>query len=150
MAMRRAVSRGKRSPTILTLARSLAAQCAHKDRVCWAQRAYDFVRSHIAYVNHPLGLETVTDPDRLLALGAGDCDQQAVLFNALVESMGLRSWFKTIAANPQRRGEWSHVYSLVEIPGVGVLAADCTQLGASLGWEPTGGYESAVWPGSME
>jgi len=150
MAMRQAVSRGKRLPSILLLVGQLAQGCAHKDRRCWAQQAFDYIRQRVAYVNHPHGVEVVMDADKTLMRGAGDCDQMSVAFNTLVEAMGLRSWFKTIMADGRRPSEWSHVYALVDVPGVGRLAADCAEGGGYLGWEPPGTYTAQMWPGSME
>lgn len=148
-AMRRMVSNGKRNYALHEAVAKLVRTCPHKDRKCWALRIFGFIRDRIAYVNDPVGLESVSDPLRTIERGAGDCDDQAVLFNCLAEIAGMRTHFKTIKANRRQPDEFSHVYSVVEIPNVGSFAADCTRRQESFGWEPMG-YPAQVWPGSME
>jgi len=92
----------------------------------------------------------VEHPLRVLERGASDCDGMAILLNCLSEICGLRTFFKTIKADATRPDEFSHVYSLIEVPKVGCLAADPTFPGSYLGWEPTPGAPSEIWPGSLE
>jgi hypothetical protein len=141
---------GKRHVAIHEAARQLAQACpGSKNYLCQAKMIFGFVAGRIKFVRDPYGIETVQSPIRTLQYAAGDCDDFSILFNALTESAGLRTWFKTIKGDPSAPDEFSHVYAVVEIPGIGQVPADCTQAGAELGWEPQG-YPAQLWPGSVE
>jgi hypothetical protein len=73
-----------------------------------ARRLLEFTRDDIRYVRDIAGVETLHDPVTLLKLGAGDCDDKAILLAALLMSVGhdqLR--YVAIALEP---GQFSHVW----------------------------------------
>ena len=149
-AMQKLVSEGKRDYAILEARSMLAGACpGQKDYLCLVQHIYDYIKSTIKFVRDPFAIETVQAPTQTIQLRSGDCDDFSILFNALCEAAGLQTWFKTIAADRTNPSEFSHVYSVVEIPKVGVVPADCTEPEHGLGWEPQG-YRFQLWPGSVE
>lgn len=148
-AMQAMVSKGKRDWSLIWIASKLVGLCGHKDFQCFAESAFSFVKSSVAYMPDPRGIELVESPMKALERGASDCDGLSVLFNTLCEIMGMRTSFKTVKADASRPGEFTHVYSLVRVPKIGVLAADASVESSQLGWEPRG-FESQVWGGSLE
>ena len=79
-----------------------------KDFIGEARRVHAFVRDQIRYVRDTDGIELLHDPATLLALGAGDCDDKAILAAALLGSIGhapLR--FVAVAFQPEC---YSHVW----------------------------------------
>jgi len=53
--------------------------------------------------------ETLQSPEATLNLGAGDCDDQAVLESAMLNSLGYQTRFRTVALNHSPH-ELSHVF----------------------------------------
>lgn len=76
------------------------------NRVCNAKAVYYFVRDRIEYVNDP-GSEFVKEPLYTLEVGAGDCDDHAVLLASLLRSIGFETRFVFIT---------NHVYIQALIP----------------------------------
>jgi hypothetical protein len=79
--------------------------------------------------------ETLQEPRVTLQLGAGDCDDHSTLLAALLQSLGFRTRFKTIAT-PRSQGDFSHVYVEVEDKrSKQWVPLDTTVESASAGWE---------------
>lgn len=79
-----------------------------KDFAGEARRLCDFVRDHIRYVRDIADVETLHDPVTLLQIGAGDCDDKAILLAALLLSIGHdRVRFIAMAQAP---GQYGHVW----------------------------------------
>lgn len=77
------------------------------DRVCQAKAQYLFVREKIIYTNDPLRHEFVKTPGYTLDVGAGDCDDHAVLLSSLLNSIGIQTRFIFVP---------SHVYIQAYLP----------------------------------
>lgn len=77
------------------------------DRVCQAKAQYLFVRDKIIYTNDPLRHEFVKTPGYTLDVGAGDCDDHAVLLSSLLNSIGIETRFIFVP---------SHVYIQAYLP----------------------------------
>lgn len=67
---------------------------------------FSFVRDRIRYVRDPIDVELVHDPLNTLRVGAGDCDDKAVLLAGLLQTIGHKTRFKVVAL---RRGDFHHV-----------------------------------------
>ena len=79
-----------------------------------ARRLHAFVRDQIRYVRDTDGIELLHDPATILEIGAGDCDDKAILLAALLGSIGAPTRFVAVAFEPER---FSHVWLQVEING---------------------------------
>lgn len=143
--MKKLVREGKRDPTIVFAASQLARKCHHKDFLCQATKIFGFVKSHIHYVRDPRAVELVRSPFWTLYYRTGDCDDQAILFCALAESIGFKTRFKGIKADPSEPTEFSHIFSQVLVPGHGWLSADTIVQKAKLGWESPSNFGEHVW-----
>lgn len=65
-----------------------------------ARRILGFVRDEIRYVKDTDGVELLHDPVTLLQLGAGDCDDKAILLASLLGSIGHQTRFIAISFEP--------------------------------------------------
>lgn len=78
-----------------------------KDFLGEAERLLAFVRDDIRYVKDIDGVETLHDPVTLLRLGAGDCDDKAILLASLLLSIGHTPRYIAVGFAPD---EYSHVW----------------------------------------
>lgn len=78
-----------------------------KDFAGEARRCLAFVRDDIRYVMDTDGVELLHDPEYLLQIGAGDCDDKAILLAALLGSIGHTTRFIAVAFEP---GVYCHVW----------------------------------------
>lgn len=101
----------------------------------------DWVRSVMRYTHDPLGAELVKKPRhiveqvRLHGVEPMDCDDVSLLAAALLGALGYRVEFVTVATDPSRRGEWTHVYLRVQTKH-GWIAIDPIMREWGLGQEP--------------
>ena len=80
--------------------------------------------------------ETLQSPEATINLGAGDCDDQAVLASAVLNSLGFETRFVTVALHGSAH-EYSHVYVEVKDKQTqGWIPLDPTVETSYPGWEP--------------
>jgi transglutaminase-like putative cysteine protease len=80
--------------------------------------------------------ETLQSPEATINLGAGDCDDQAVLAATMLASLGHETRFKTVALR-NSPDELSHVYVEVRDKRTGRwISVDPTVESSYPGWEP--------------
>jgi hypothetical protein len=106
-----------------------------------------------------VGSEALIGPAQLVRAPqpAGDCDEYAMLIAALllaVPELGIRPSFRTIAADPTRPDEFSHVYVIATGPAVGTVALDASH-GTYSGWEARSGAvtrmgRTVTWVGGAQ
>lgn len=135
------VRKTKTSLPVLTLARSIVKSCAPKDYVCEATALQQYVQKAIRYTRDINDVETIQYPEQTLSLGTGDCDDMAILFAALAESVGFPTRFAAVGLSGQG---FSHVLAQLMIPGQGwvsaeVIPIDSNNSQAALGWYPPEG-----------
>jgi hypothetical protein len=99
----------------------LALQIVHgtpvNDRVR-AECLFNWVRDNITFVDDPPGHETVRDARFTIEAGAGDCDCiGGVFLPSLAGCVGIPGRLVTIAVDPRRPGEFSHIYAELFIEG---------------------------------
>ena len=104
--MRRLVRRGKTSMPIRTTALSIVQDLPNKLYIAEVEQVWQWVKNNIRYTKDVAGVETLQTPERTLQLQAGDCDDQASLLGALLESIGHPTRFIALAFRP---GHYSHV-----------------------------------------
>lgn len=115
--MRRIVRRYKRYPPLRELALDIIDGLdgfnGRKNFSGQVKRLQNYVRNTIQYVRDVTDVETVQTPDYTLKKRAGDCDDQAVLLAALLESIGHPTRFVAIKTSPI--GPYVHVYTETKI-----------------------------------
>jgi transglutaminase-like putative cysteine protease len=121
----------KTSLVIRSLAVELTGNCSQKDWVCEIKALHAFVRDNIRYVKDIRDVETLTTPETLLEIGAGDCDDKSVLLAALLESINHPTRFVAIAFRPD---DFVHVFVETRV-GNRWIALETTEP-VEIGWTP--------------
>jgi len=134
-AMERLIREGTGDTTVIYTAGQLVRGIDQKDYLGQASKLFSFVQNGVQYVRDPVGVEYVKTPLKTLHDRTGDCDDQAVLFSALARAIGFTTRLKAIKSDPRWPGEFSHVFSQVNIPGRGWVTSDTIVPTATLGWE---------------
>ncbi|SRR5260221_6037791 len=124
-AMVRAVQgpRGERSMLVRSVAERIVSQLEPKDYLGEILAIRFWVTEHIRYVNDPLHVELVKDPERLVeeveasGQAAGDCDDIADLIACLALQVGRVARF--VVAGFGEPGQYSHVFAEVQEPRSG-------------------------------
>lgn len=112
------------------------------DHFSAAKVLYSWIRSNVAFVNDPAGVETLQAPDlTLYKLRAGDCDDHSILLATLAGSIGISARFVTLGSNVDR---FSHIYPELRIRGEW-LPADTTSR-SGFGKKPPPIGVSKVYP----
>lgn len=104
---------GSQQSEIRNKARELTQDLAQKDFEGEARVLFEYVRDHIRYLRDIEGVETLHDPVTLLKIGAGDCDDKAILLASLLMSIGAKVRFIAVAYAPE---VYSHVWLQVFAP----------------------------------
>lgn len=91
-----------------------------------------FVRDQIRYVQDVEGVETLQTPPYTLQIGAGDCDDKAVLLDTLLASVGYPVMFFAIGLNG---GPFQHVLAGVKL-GTRQIPLETIVPGVEPGWMP--------------
>jgi transglutaminase-like putative cysteine protease len=87
----------------------------HKNYAGWAAALTNYVKAQIQYVPDVRDVETLQTPIATLQIGQGDCDDQATLLSALLESIGFTTRFVAVKLNPF--GPYEHVVTEAQING---------------------------------
>ena len=145
-AMHEMVKRAKTDPKFRELALFLSRDGDRsrdwKNYGAELENVFGKLRSVVTYRRDPHQVEWVQNPWHTLRLGAGDCDDLAVLISAMMGALGAPYRFVTLKADMGRPDEWSHVFAEIRIPSKGWVAADLSVL-EDLGFRPRGFTEKA-------
>ena len=119
--MRRLVHEGSRQVEVREAAIDAVRRAGVRphDTVGELNALYRFVRDGIRFTGDIAGVETLQGPRYTLHLGAGDCDDRAVLLGSLARSIGLPVdlKFRAIGTDRRRPGRFSHVYTVARLRG---------------------------------
>ncbi len=72
------------------------------------QRVYDFIRRNVRYTRDPHGVEQLQTPEATLRMGAGDCDDMAILAASMLQGVGVPTRFRVVGRQP---GRFQHVFT---------------------------------------
>lgn len=137
--MRRLVREGKKSLPIRQTALSIVQSIPEKDHFAEISAIHAFVRDQIRYVRDINGVETIAQPDKLLEIGAGDCDDKSVLVASLLEAIGYTTRFVAVGKFP---GRYSHVLPEVNVKGKWIALETTEDVG--VGWFPRGKWHLMI------
>ena len=128
--MRQFVREYKKSLPVRELALSLIRQVpGHKNWVGQIKALHRYVQKRIQYVRDIRGVETIATPLVTIQIGQGDCDDQAVLLAALLESIGHPTRF--VAIKQTTLGPFVHVYTVARSAVVMFFTAVTSKVGLS-------------------
>lgn len=142
---------GSQHPGIRMAAERVTRGLGSKDYEGELRAIFDLVKDNVRYVLDPRAYEFVSHPAwTLFVSGQEDCDGGATLLCALALAAGHGCAFRTVAADPSRPDEFSHVYAVLGAKGRW-WAADWTHptpAEATFGWEPPADsvYSVRDWP----
>jgi hypothetical protein len=77
---------------IRTLAYEKIKGCPPGDLTCAAIQLYRFVQKDLGYIRDPAARELIQSPDETLRVGAGDCEDLAILLASLLENVGMPTY----------------------------------------------------------
>lgn len=110
----------------------LVQACPDKDYRCELSTLQHFVRDQVRYVRDVDTAETLQTPVQTLKLMAGDCDDKAVLLNALACAIGFSTRFCAIGVRGQ---PFSHVMAQARL-GPSWINCETIVEGVEIGWFP--------------
>lgn len=112
--MAKAARAARKTLPIRQLALSIVRSVpGHKNFRGQVAALHEWVRDHIQYVQDIRDVETLQTPQKTLEFRQGDCDDQATLLAALLESVGFRTRF--VAVKLKTIGPFVHVYTEVNL-----------------------------------
>jgi hypothetical protein len=144
---------GSRDLIVRLIARDILEGIGGRDHEAIARRFFHWLqdrgsgeRSGLKFQNDPWRTEQVRAPWYCLAVeGAGDCNSgHSTAMCALLMSVGVPCFFRTVKADPARKDQYSHVYSVAMIRGR-PLALDTSVPFSSPGSEPSGIFGLRDW-----
>jgi transglutaminase-like putative cysteine protease len=145
-----------RNPIIRELALE-ATRGAHTSRErCNA--VHSWIRAHVRYVEDkalaffmdvPEDAEVLVRPVDLVRMAdpCGDCDDFSMLTAAMLRAVGVPAKLKTIEADDEAPGMYSHIYVIAETPEP--VAVDSSH-GPRVGWEAQATGKTRLWPIDQE
>lgn len=89
-----------------------------RDRLSQIAAIYDWFNTRFRYVNDPVGVELVKDPERLLeeiaehGVAVGDCDDASTFLYAAPRAAGITTEF--VRANFKPGQSYSHVFAMAQ------------------------------------
>ena len=130
--MRDLIRAGRKHPDVRAKALSLVNGFPQKAYAREIRAIFNFVKNNIRYVRDTRGIELLHQPDKLLQIEQGDCDDKTILLCSLLESIGHPTRIEAIAqTNPLSFG---HVFCATKL-GNNWLPLDATEPRAP-GWHP--------------
>lgn len=144
---------GSRDLIVRLVARDILEGIAGRDHEAIARRFFYWLqdrgsgeRSGLKFQNDPWRTEQVRAPWFCLTVeGAGDCNSgHSTAMCALLMSVGVPCFFRTVKADPTRQDQYSHVYSVAMIRGR-PLALDTSVPFSAPGSEPRAIYGHRDW-----
>jgi hypothetical protein len=135
---------GVASAEVRRQALTIVQGVASRDQQGEIAAVLQWVKSNIAFRGE--WAETVQTPLVTLQLRAGDCDDQSTLMAALLGSLGYKTRFKTVAADPRAPYAFSHVYIEIFQRKTGQwIALDSTVPQSFPGWQPPQIFRQKAW-----
>ena len=131
--MRKLIREGRKHPDVRAKALELVRPFQQKNYRREINALFDFVKNNIRYVRDTRGVELLHQPDKLLQIEQGDCDDKVILLCSLLESIGHPTRIEAIAhVNPEKFG---HVYCSSKL-GSKWVTLDPTE-DVKVGWKPS-------------
>jgi hypothetical protein len=135
---------GVGSPEIRRQAIAIVGNVASRDQAGEISTVLQWVKDNIKFRGEYA--ETVQTPLVTLQLRAGDCDDQASLIAALLSSLGYKTRFRTVAADPSAPHAFSHVFTEIYQRKSGQwISLDPTVPQSYPGWAPDRVFRSKAW-----
>jgi predicted transglutaminase-like cysteine proteinase len=119
--MRKFALKGSNDLSILQAVKTICAGVQPGDYASEILAIYYWVCANIRYMRDPFDTEMVSEPDQILKVRSGDCDDIATLLAAMLMAAGNRCSFRLAAFTSPPTP--SHVFVVVHTPA-GVIVLD--------------------------
>jgi hypothetical protein len=141
--------------SIVRKAALLATKGNESSKAC-AVKIHQWIRQRVrfqtdeetaaSFCDDPAQAEVLIRPVDILTMPepAGDCDDFSMLCAAMLQAVGIRACFTTVAADAAEPNVYSHVYVKAQVED-GWLSLDCSH-GSYAGWEVTPKGKKKTWP----
>jgi hypothetical protein len=145
--MRRLVDEALADPQFVRQAIEIVRAVPAYDDFAEAEALYRWVKRHIRFTKDPVTKEKLYPPQELLKIGAGDCDDIAMLLGAFLMAIGYNARLVTVSANRENPTDFSHVYVEGEVPpGSGNwIPMDAAHIDSEFGTEPPTYFRKRAW-----
>lgn len=130
--MRSIIDRAKLQPKMRARVAQLLTLVPQKDWLEEIGTLFDFAQNRIRYMSDIAGIETIAEPEQTIQIGAGDCDDKAVLLATMLEVAGYPT--RLIATGYSYPGVFEHVYIAAMLPDGSFLPLDASEPHAP-GWQ---------------
>jgi transglutaminase-like putative cysteine protease len=124
---------GKKDPGVRAVACEITSPLRGKDYAAEVYAIFNWVKKNVRYVRDVRDVETLQTPRRTLEQRAGDCDDQAILLSALLESIGHKTRF--VALGFKEAPPFEHVVAQTKM-GPSWVTLDTTVEYSTVGWYP--------------
>lgn len=111
--------RGELSSKVRLTVENVIREVEPKDRLSQMAALYDWLTAHWSYVNDPIEVELVKDPERILeeverhGRALGDCDDASTFLVAACRTIGIPATFTRVGFDARQLGDsYSHVYAV--------------------------------------
>lgn len=137
--MGEAIRQGAVNPFVRQTAARLVQNCDEYNQIQEAQSLLRFVQNEVRYTADIRDEETLHAPEFILENRYGDCDDKVILFNALCESVGIKTCIFAVGSGKIP----THVMAGVFINGQWLFAETCnvpfegSTVSPPLGWRPS-------------
>ena len=151
--MGRLAVKGSRDPIVRLMAFEIMEGVPGRDHGSVARRFFDYLQdkrtggeqSGVKFINDAYRTEQVRAPWWTLLLEGGDCNSGfSTTLAALLMSVGIPCFFRTVAADPTRPDSFSHVYTVAVIRG-DELPLDASVQFSTPGSEPAQIFRKQDW-----
>lgn len=115
--------RGEQSGLVRQMTEEVVAGIRPKDYLSEILAIRNFATSHVRYVNDPLHVEYIKDPQRMVeeiratGMTSADCDEIASLIATMALQLGRQAEFVVVGFGAP--GQYSHVFARVKEPKTG-------------------------------
>ncbi len=124
---------GKKDPGVRAVACEITSSLRGKDYAAEVYALFNWTKRNIRYVRDVRDVETLQTPRRTLEQRSGDCDDQAILLSALLESIGHRTRFAALGF--KEAPPFEHVVAQTKM-GPHWVTLDTTVEYSTVGWFP--------------
>lgn len=131
----------RKNTDIRTFALRLIHECPPKDYLCEARTIFGWMQQNIRFTRDVHHVETLMTPDITLYERAGDCDDQVILLNSLLQSIGIPTRLVLVASRRDAPKEFNHILTEAYLPVNGKskwVAMETTPITASGQFAPFG------------
>ena len=141
--IQRLICKGGLDPVVHEKAKTiLSRKCGsdwctkEKDWTAEQKALFNLVRANVRYVKDPLNADAFSAAGRVLATGAGDCDDLSIVLGSLLQAVGHE--VRLVVVQTKDKPSWSHIFIQAKSDSTGKWLTLDASVSKPAGWEPPG------------